>query len=95
MLKMALRQAAELGSFVRAASNFSELTGVPISDSSLHELVLEYGTKVVHADVQEAEAMVRIPEEEEAVTWWRIPQPDSEVMVVSADGVMVHLLEEG
>ncbi len=79
MLKMALRQAAELGSYVRAASNFSELTGVPISDSSLRELVLEYGTKVVHADEKEAEAMVRAPKQEEAVTWRQIPEPDSEV----------------
>ena len=31
MLKMALRQAVELGSFERAADNFSELTGVAIS----------------------------------------------------------------
>ena len=27
--------------------------------------------------------------------WRRKPPPDSEVLVVSADGVMVHLLEEG
>ena len=59
MLQMALRQAVELGSFVRAARNFSELTGVPISDSSLQRLVVETGTTVVQADAQEAEAMVR------------------------------------
>ena len=39
--------------------------------------------------------MVRVPKEEEAVLWRRIPEPDSEVMAVSADGVMVHLREEG
>ena len=38
--------------------------------------------------------MVRVPEEEEAVSYRRIPEPDSEVMAV-ADGVMVHLREEG
>ena len=94
MLQMALRQAVELGSFVRAARNFSELTGVPISDSSLQRLVVETGTTVVQADAQEAEAMVRVAKEEEGVTY-RIPEPDSEVMALSADGVMVHLREEG
>ena len=95
MLQMALRQAVELGSFVRAARNFSELTGVPISDSSLQRLVVETGTTVVQADAQEAEAMVRVAKEEEGVTYRRIPEPDSEVMALSADGVMVHLREEG
>lgn len=95
MLRMALRQAVELGSYVRAARNFSELTGVPISDSSLQRLVMEYGTEVVNAEEKEAEAMVRVPKEEEGVIWRRIPEPDSEVMGVSADGVMVHLREEG
>ena len=95
MLQMALRQAVELGSFVRAARNFSELTGVPISDSSLQRLVVETGTTVVQADAQEAEAMVCVAKEEEGVTYRRIPEPDSEVMALSADGVMVHLREEG
>ena len=95
MLKMALRQAVELGSFVRTARNFSELTGVPISDSSLQRLAVETRTKVVNADAQEAEAIVHVPGEGEGVTWRRIPEPDSEVMVVSADEVMVHLREEG
>ena len=45
MLKMALRQAVELGSFERAADNFSELTGVAISASSLKRLVLTYGRR--------------------------------------------------
>ena len=83
MLKMALRQAVELGSFERAADNFSELTGVAISASRLKRLVLTYGAEVAKAD------------EQEAVVWRRKPPPDSEVLVVSADGVMVHLLEEG
>ena len=95
MLRMALRQAVELNSYERAARNFSELTNVSISASSLQRLVMEYGTEVVIADEIEAEAMVRVPEEEEGVAWRRIPDPDSEVMVVSADGVMVHLRDEG
>ena len=95
MLKMALRQAVELDSFERAASNFSELTGVPISASSLKGMVMECGTKVVNAEAQEAEAMVRVPKDEEAVRWRQIAEPDSEVMAVSADGVMLHLRDEG
>ena len=39
--------------------------------------------------------MVRVPGEEEGVSYRRIPEPDSEVMALSADGVMVHLREEG
>ena len=68
---------------------------VPMSASTMKRLVKTYGSEVVAADAQEAEAMVRVPEEEEAVSYRRIPEPDSEVMAVSADGVMVHLREEG
>ena len=95
MLRMALRQAVEFGSYERAAGNFSELTNVPISASSLKRLVMAYGTEVVQAEEKEAEEMVRVPEEEEGVSYRRIPEPDSEVMALSADGVMVHLREEG
>ena len=95
MLQMALRRAVELGSNALAARNFSELTNVPISANSLQRLVMEYGTGVVLADGNEAEAMVCVPKEEAGFRWRRIPEPDSEMMVVSTDGVMVHLREEG
>lgn len=95
MIRMALRQAVEIPSFSRGATNFSELTGVPLSESALHRLTLEYGESVVEAEAQEAEAMVRVPKEEEAVVWRRIPEPDSETMAVSADGVMIHMRDEG
>ena len=68
---------------------------VPMSASTMKRLVKAYGGEVVAADAQEAEAMVRVPKEEEEVSYRRIPEPDSEVMAVSADGVMVHLREEG
>ena len=68
---------------------------VPMSASTMKRLVKAYGGEVVAADAQEAEAMVRVPKEEEGVSYRRIPEPDSEVMAVSADGVMVHLREEG
>jgi hypothetical protein len=94
-IRLALRQAVEIPSFARGATNFTELTGVPLSESALQRLAVEYGEAVVQADEQEAAAMVRVPKEEEAVLWRRIPEPDSEVMAVSADGVMVHLRDEG
>jgi hypothetical protein len=95
MIRLALRQAVEIPSFARGATNFTELTGVPLSESALQRLTVEYGEAVVQADEQEAEAMVRVPKEEEAVLWRRIPEPDSEVMAVSADGVLIHLRDEG
>ena len=96
MLEMALRQAVELGSYARAADNFSELTNVPISASTLQRMVMESGTQLVNAEALEAEAMMRVPkEEEEGVSYRRIPEPDSEVMAVSADGVMIHTREDG
>lgn len=95
MIRMALRQAAEIPSYARGATNFSELTGVPLSESALQRLTLEYGSAVVAAEQAEADAMVRVPKEDEAVQWRKIPQPESEVMAVSADGVMIHLRGEG
>jgi len=95
MIGMALRQAVEIPSYRRGAANFTELTGVPLSESALQRMTVEYGGAVVKAEAQEAEAMVRVPQAEEAVLWREIPEPDSEVMAVSADGVMIHLREEG
>ncbi len=95
MVRMAVRQGVEIASYERAADNFSELTGVPMSPSSLQRLTVAAGEAVVAAEAAEAEAMVRIPQAEEAVLWRQIPEPDSEVMAVSADGVMVHLVDEG
>ena len=95
MIRMALRQGVEISSFERGATNFTELTGVSISESSLQRMVIEYGETLVEAEAQEAEAMVRVPKEEEAVSWRKIPEPDSDIMAISADGVMIHLREEG
>lgn len=95
MIRMALRQGVEIPSYARGASNFTELTGVPLSESALHRMTIEYGEAAVEEEKREAEAMVRVPKEEEAVLWREIPEPDSEVMAVSADGVMIHLREEG
>lgn len=43
----------------------------------------------------EAQAMVRILQHEEEVVSRAVVEPDSEVMSVSADGVMLHVREEG
>lgn len=95
MIRLALRQAVEIPSFARAATNFSELTGVALSESALQRLTVEYGSAVAQAEQEEATAMVQVPKEEEVVLWRKIPEPDSEVMAVSADGVLIHLREEG
>jgi len=95
MIAQALRQAVEIPSFARGADNFTELTGVPMSESALQRLTIEYGSAIVEADEAEARGMVQVPKEEEAVLWRRIPEPESDTMAVSADGVMIHLSDEG
>lgn len=95
LLRLALQLAVEIPSYARAAKSYSELMRVPMSASTMKRLVRTYGSEVVAADEREAEMMVRVPKEEEEVSYRRIPEPDSEVMAVSADGVMVHLREEG
>lgn len=95
MIRLALRQGVEIPSYARGAENFTELTGVPLSESTLQRLVVEYGNALVRAEEQEAAAMVGVPKEEEAVQWRKIPKPDSDIMAVSADGVMIHLRDEG
>ncbi len=73
MQKLALRLAVEIPSCERAAESFSELRQAPISASTLKRLVKAYGSEVGEANAQEAEAMARVPEEEEAVSYRRIP----------------------
>lgn len=55
----------------------------------------EAGWVVVEAQAAEALAMVRVPKEEATVPWRQILEPDSEVMAVSSDDVMVNVREEG
>lgn len=94
-VKGAVRLGVEIASYERAAVAFEELTQVSISKSTLQRLVKEAGQIVVEAQEAEALAMVRVPKEEEAVQWRKVPEPDSEVMAVSSDGVMVNVREEG
>lgn len=83
----------EISSYRRAASAFDQLLKVPLSKSSLQQLIKEYGSELADREAHEAEclsetsAAKRIEEEQ--------PEPDAEIMAVSMDGVMVHVRGEG
>ncbi len=94
-IQQAVRLAVEIPSHRRGAAAFSELSGVALSKSSLQRLCAEAGGRLVAEQAAEARAMVEVPKREEAVVPRPQPTPDSAVMSVSADGVMVHLREEG
>jgi hypothetical protein len=94
-LRQALRLGVEIPSYRRAAEAFTELTQLPLSKSALQRLVTDYGQAVVVQQAAEAEAMVRVPSKEEEVVWRTVPEPDSEIMNVSSDGVLIHLRQEG
>ncbi len=85
----------EIPSYARAAAQFSELTHVNLSKSSLQELVNAYGGRLVARQAHEAQAMVEIPHEETEVVWREIAEPPSEVMNISMDGAMVNIRGEG
>lgn len=86
----------EIASYERAAETFVELSGVALSKSSLQRLVGEYGSLLVEQQAEEAAAMVRAPAKEEVeIEWRQLPQPASETMSVSHDGVMIAIRNEG
>jgi hypothetical protein len=91
----ALRLAAEIPSFDRAAAAFRVLTHLPMSKSSLHHLSQEYGGRLVELQAAEAAAMVKPPAKFDEGPFRQVPQPDSEVMAVSLDGGMIHVRQEG
>ena len=91
----ALRMSIEISSYARAAAQFSELTHVILSQSSLHELVNEYGGHLVERHAEEAQATVAMPSEETEEVWREIPEPPSKVMNISMDGAMVNIRNEG
>lgn len=84
----------EIASFERAAETFTALTGIPLSKSALHRLVGEYGGQVAESQTAEARSMVEVSRSEEVV-WRERVQPDSNVMSVSSDGVLIHVRDEG
>jgi hypothetical protein len=50
---------------------------------------------VVAQQAVEAEAMVKAPAKDEEIVWREIPEPDSAVMNVSCDGVLINIRGEG
>jgi hypothetical protein len=91
----ALELGVEIASYERAAKSYSRLSGVALSKSSLQRLVAEYGGALVQEQAAEAKAVVAVPKRNEEVVWRQEPEPDSEVMAVSADGVMLNIRDEG
>jgi hypothetical protein len=94
-VEQALRLGVEIASYERAAASYTDLTGVTIGASTLQRLVGEYGGEVVAQQAAEAQALVQVPKGETEVVWRKTPEPDSEVMAVSSDGVLVHIRDEG
>lgn len=94
-IENALRLGVEVASYERAAESHTALTGVAISKSSLHRLAREYGQAVVEAQDQEARSMVETPKREDEVVWRKRVEPDSDIMAVSSDGVMINIIDEG
>ena len=71
------------------------MTKLGLSKSSLQRLTDEAGQVVVEQQGLEAEVMVKAPDKEEIQSSRSLPEPDSEVMSVSMDGVMLNIVEEG
>jgi hypothetical protein len=94
-VKQIVKLGTEIPSYRRAVENFEELTKVGVSKSSLGQLVKTYGGKIVGQQQAEAQAMVQPPAKDELIVPRQMPQPDSEVMVVSMDGAMVNIRGEG
>jgi hypothetical protein len=94
-IKEAVGLGAEIPSYRRAAAKFAALTKIPLSKSSLQALSLSYGGRLVQRQAEEAEGMVKPPAPGEEIVWRDIPEPDSPVMAVSLDGVMLNIIGEG
>jgi hypothetical protein len=94
-IQQAVRLGTEIASFERASNFLQELTGVSFSKSSLHRLTGELGKAAAAQAGQVARAMTQVPSRAEDVVWRKPPQPPSETIAVSADGVMIHLRQEG
>ena len=94
-IKAALRLGVDIPSYGRAAESFTALTHMPMSKSSMHRLVSEYGKQMVNQQAAEAQAMVAVPKAEDEVVWRERIEPDSAIMAVSSDGVMINVIGEG
>lgn len=86
---------AEIPSYARAAAQFSELTHVGLSKSSLQALVAEYGGRLVERQAEEAQATMEMPSKETGEDRRARPEPPNEAMNISMDGAMVNIRGEG
>lgn len=94
-IQKALRLGADIPSFRRAAESFEALTQVPLSKSSLEQLVVEYGGRVAEEQGQEAEQLAGLPLGEADRPCPAAPEAAGETMAVSLDGVMLNVRGEG
>jgi hypothetical protein len=94
-IRLAVRLGTEIASFERASHFLQELTGVSFSKSSLQRLTGEIGKVAAAQAAKVARVMTQVPKREDEVIWRKPPEPPSDTLSVSADGVMVHLRQEG
>lgn len=75
-----------------------DLTGVSLAKSTLQRLCEEAGGAVAAQEAAEAQALMSLPKresDEQEIVFRERVEPESGVMSVSADGVLIHLREEG
>lgn len=95
VVRDALRLGVLIPSYRDAAETFTELTGLSMSKSSLQRLVGIEGKKQVEREEAEAKAISAVPKVEDEAVWREISAPDSPIMSVSSDGVMINVRDEG
>jgi len=72
----------EIASHARAAESFTALTRVAMSKSSMHRLVLEYGSRLVKQQAAEARRWWKRRSKRKRWVWRERIQPSSETMAV-------------
>jgi hypothetical protein len=95
MVAQAVRLAVEIPSYQRAVEVFQDFTHLPLSKSTLHRLTTQAGQQVAQMLADEAQATVQVPGPNAPVVWRTPPEPDSPLMNVSSDGVLIRLRGEG
>lgn len=94
-IRMAVRLSTEIASYARTSEFLQELSGISFSKSSLQRLTTAMGQVAAAQAAQHAQNLNSIPTTEDEVIWRNPPSPARETMAVSADGVMIHLRDEG
>lgn len=94
-IQQAIGMGTDIPSLRRAAKRYEALTKVPMSKSSLADLIVEYGGQLVAVQEEEAKEASRLPEKGEVTSEQALAEPDGPVMALSMDGVMVNMRGEG